>query len=536
MSTIPRWTPPQGTTKQEERLLARLGRVRKLLGFLRRHRHELVDDAFQSQLEAMYRKSGAGREAVAPGLMAMAMLVQGYLGASDAELVELTVVDLRVQMVLGCLGAAEPPFAQGTFQGFRERMLAHDMDRRLLERTVELARSTKEFDPKKLPRTLRVGIDSCPLEGAGRVEDTFNLLGHAARRVAECAAELLKWPMDRVCREAGCPLLLASSLKAGLDIDWNDTAEKAEAIKTVTGQLDALRAFLQQRLPEELAKPPLEEHVRTLEQIRGQDLEPDPGGGGGERIRDGVARDRRVSIEDPDMRHGRKTKTKSFNGYKRHLAADLDTDLVLAAVVTPANRPEEEAAPSLKADIERQKLSIGGLFIDRGYVNSVIVDEVLANRGEVVCKAWNSRNGTLFPKSAFAVNIRDRTVTCPAGQSQAFELGSTVEFDADLCASCSLRAKCTSAEMGHGRTISIAENEQLQQRFRKLQQSPAGRRKLRERTGIEHRLAHLSQRQGRRARYRGTRKNTFDVRRASAIQNLETTHRWEREAEMRRAA
>ena len=30
-----------------------------------------------------------------------------------------------------------------------------------------------------------------------------------------------------------------------------------------------------------------------------------------------------MSIEDKEMRHGRKTKSKRFNGYKRHLAIDL---------------------------------------------------------------------------------------------------------------------------------------------------------------------------------------------------------------------
>jgi hypothetical protein len=43
-------------------------------------------------------------------------------------------------------------------------------------------------------------------------------------------------------------------------------------------------------------------------------------------------------------------------------------------------------------------------------------------------------------------------------------------------------------------------------------------------TMIEHKLAHISQRQGNNARYVGIRKNTFDLRRASAIQNLETLH------------
>jgi hypothetical protein len=43
--------------------------------------------------------------------------------------------------------------------------------------------------------------------------------------------------------------------------------------------------------------------------------------------------------------------------------------------------------------------------------------------------------------------------------------------------------------------------------------------------GVEHRLAHIAARQGRRARYFGVRKNVFDLRRAAMIQNLETIHR-----------
>ena len=39
-----RWNPKRETTRQEEFLLKRLHRTRKLFGFLRRHRHELFDD------------------------------------------------------------------------------------------------------------------------------------------------------------------------------------------------------------------------------------------------------------------------------------------------------------------------------------------------------------------------------------------------------------------------------------------------------------------------------------------------------------
>ena len=121
----------------------------------------------------------------------MVVLLQSYAGASDASAVELSLLDLRWQMVLDCLGATEPVFSQGALFDFRERLIAADLDRRLLERSRELALQTKAFDPKKLPKTLRVAMDSSPLEGVGRVEDTINLLGHAGRKIVACAAQLL---------------------------------------------------------------------------------------------------------------------------------------------------------------------------------------------------------------------------------------------------------------------------------------------------------------------------------------------------------
>ncbi len=59
-----RWKPKRDTTRQEEFLLKRLHRTRKLFGFLRRHRHEL--------LESMYRSTGAGEDPVPPAFLALA--------------------------------------------------------------------------------------------------------------------------------------------------------------------------------------------------------------------------------------------------------------------------------------------------------------------------------------------------------------------------------------------------------------------------------------------------------------------------------
>lgn len=519
---IERWSPRVELSKQETVIVGHLKRVRTLLVFLRMHRHEIIDHRFQDELAALYRGTGAGRAPIAPGLMAMATLVQGYLNVSDAELVRLTALDASVQMVLDCVGTTDNVFSQGAFADFRQRFVRADMDRRLLERTVEIAKTTKGFDWKKLPKSLRVAMDSAPLEGAGRVEDTFNLLGHAARKVVDCAAGLLKWSTERVCERAGCPLLQASSIKKALDVDWGDDDDKHEALNRLLKQLDALSAWLKRELPEEIKKPPLDAHVETLARIREQNIEPDPDGGG-QRIREGVAPDRRVSIEDPDMRHGRKNKNKVFNGYKQHLSADLDTDLILSAALVPANRQEAEAAGPLLEDIESQGLTIGEMYVDRGYISSEALKKRHAAGAGLFCKPHDHGNGEHFAKSDFDIDMRAKTIGCPGGQVRKFELGQQVRFDAALCAKCPIRVMCTSSE--NGRAVQISLDEPLQHRLRQALRTRAGRAKLRERTRIEHRLAHLLRRTGKRARYVGLRKNLFSVRRAAAIQNLETIRR-----------
>jgi hypothetical protein len=516
-----RWKPKQALSKKEQLLMKRLRRTRKLFAFLRLERHRLFSEEFQAELETMYRDTGAGSEPVPPALICMVLILQGYLGVSDAEAIEMMVVDMRWQMVLDCLGGEEPLFAQGTLQKFRERLIRTDMDLRLLERTRELAKETKGFDWKKLPKDLRVAVDSRPLVGAGRVEDTFNLLGHAARKLVECAVALTGHDFDDVCRLAGIPLLRHPSIKSGLDINWNDPVQRDEALEVLIQQVASLNAWLTKK--NLTMEGVLQPYIEAVAQVREQDI--DESSEGAPRIRQQVAQDRRVSIEDAEMRHGRKSKSKRFNGYKEHIAADLDSDLILACAVTPANAPEETATPQLSEDMERQNLTIAEIHLDRAYINSELVADVEEAGGTVICKPWSGRNSRgLFGKADFKIDMRSRTITCPAGEVEMFEPGQVVEFDPEACGACPLRDKCTFSASG-GRSVRIAEDEQRQHRLRKLVLTKGGREKLRNRTGIEHRLAHISARKGPKARYRGTRNNLYDLRRAAVIQNLETIQR-----------
>jgi hypothetical protein len=401
---------------------------------------------------------------------------------------------------------------------------------------VAVARRSQAFAARKLPKTLRVAFDASAREGAGRVEDTRKLVGHAARKLVACVAVLLGSTVAAVARQAGMPVLLAPSIKAGLDVDWLDPQAPAEALQQLVQQLEALEAWVQRQLPEAVTAEPLREHLGTVQQLQAQDLEPQPHGSG-VRGRQGVAPERQCSIEDPAMRHGRQSKHQRCNGYKRHVATDLDADLILACAVTPANHPEDEAAAPLQADSERQAWGpIAELSSDRSSLSSPVVPAVRKAGGTVICRPWGVAQGERFSKLDFHFDWRAKTLTCPGGQTESFRLGTTVEFPATQCDPCPLRAQCTTAALGHGRTVSSGEDEPFQHRLRHRAATRAGRAQLRPRVAVEHRLAHLGARQGRRARYKGVRKNLFDVRRTAAVLNLETFQRITEEQELRKAA
>jgi transposase len=218
------------------------------------------------------------------------------------------------------------------------------------------------------------------------------------------------------------------------------------------------------------------------------------------------------------MRHGRKSRSVLFDGYKRHVLRDLDTGLIPAVGITPANVPEASVAGDIAADLEAAGWRLAELHIDRAYLSS----DLVRDRGPdlaVFCKAWRVRNtGGRFAKDQFTLDFAAGRLTCPAGTSMPFEPGKIVRFPKDTCAACPLRDRCTTSS--HGRSVAIHPDEALLAGLRQRQQTPQGRDELRERVAVEHALAHIGHWQGRRARYRGTRKNLFDLRRVAVVHNL----------------
>src|SRR5215472_12651383 len=426
------WRPPVEPSPAERAVIKAVRRA-KLFVFLREHRHELFDERFQAELAESYADSAKGQPPVPPAQLALATILQAYTRVSDDEVIEATVMDRRWQLALGCMGAQEPPFSKGTLVGFRQRLIEHDLDRRLIERTVEVAAATKGFGA----RALRAALDSSPLWGAGRVEDTFNLMGHALRKALGVIAVLQgrgqAAGITLLAQQAGTPELAASSLKAALDADWDDPAAQDQALARVLGLLDQVEAFLAAQAGEQAAA----EAVAAARQVRDQDVDL---AGPAPALRRGVAKDRRISVEDSQMRHGRKSRSVLFDGYKRHVLRDLDTGLVTAVGITPANAPEATVTGDITTDLDAAGRTLAELHIDRAYLSSDLVRDREPGL-TIYCKAWRVRNtGGRFAKDQFTLDFTTGRLTCPAGISLPLRPGRTIHFPKSTCAAPSAAA------------------------------------------------------------------------------------------------
>ena len=155
------------------------------------------------------------------------------------------------------------------------------------------------------------------------MEDTINLVGHALRKVLGVLVRQQGWGLAQglpvVAEQAGVGELAASSLKAALDLDWDDPATRDQALGMILGAMEGLEAFVATQPGGD--DPRVADGLAAAHQIRGQDVEVGPDGT--PTLRQGVAKDRRISIEDAQMRHGRKARSVRVDGYKRHVARDL---------------------------------------------------------------------------------------------------------------------------------------------------------------------------------------------------------------------
>src|SRR5262249_38720461 len=131
------------------------------------------------------------------------------------------------------------------------------------------------------------------------------------------------------------------------------------------------------------------------------------------RIAEGTARDRVVSVHDPDARHVHKTTRDYRDGYKAHVAVEPVTGIITAATLTPRNRADAQAAPELLAGEDGARTVFGDSAYGTGELR-----EHLAEAGHLtVIKPPVLRPAVPggFSVDDFDIDTAAGTVTCPAG-------------------------------------------------------------------------------------------------------------------------
>jgi hypothetical protein len=521
----PSWRPPIELSPEEEKVITRIKKA-KLFIFLRNNRHNLFNEELQLELATIFKNSTVGQCPIPPAQLGLALILQAYTGISDDEVIEVLVMDRRWQLVLDCLDCQQPPFSKGTLVNFRRLLINKGLDQRLIERTVEIAKEKGGFNSGKL----RAALDSSPLWGAGKVEDTYNLLGHTLKKAVRLMASAQGRSLEDVASEVGAEKVFGSSFKAALDLNWDDPEERSQALEMLLNTFDMVEEVIEKKMKSE----PLEIVKATLEagrEIEDQNVTVDEKGK--PKLKTGVAPNRRISIEDPQMRHGRKSSRQRFDGYKRHVLRDLDIGVVRAVGVTAANLPEATVTEALALDLEGQKVELVELHIDRAYLSSEWVRKRDDNL-KIFCKAWSVRNGECFDKTAFILDWDKWEIKCPNQITIPFAQGKVVKFPQQECAICPLQERCTTSKKG--RSVSIHPDEALMQELRERQSTVAGRVELRQRSAVEHTLAHVGQWQGNQARYLGQPKNLFDLRRVAVVHNLHVIARMKEPAAQQQQA
>ena len=150
---------------------------------------------------------------------------------------------------------------------------------------------------------------------------------------------------------------LASSIKGEAAIDWSDKRARTALLAGIVADADRLLELARLALGELEEDSAERQQIVTPAELLGrlllQDVERTDDGAS---LKDGVSRDRMMSVHDPEMRHGHKSSSRRFDGHKAAIVVDTDSQLITAVDVLPGNAPDNLGALDL---VEQSEASTG---------------------------------------------------------------------------------------------------------------------------------------------------------------------------------
>jgi len=494
-------------------------------GFLSERRHEIFSD---EEFAFLYCKDN-GRPATPPSILAVGLLLQIYDKVSDEEAAERAHFDIRWQVALG-VPVGSRPFAKSTLQLFRSQLVIHEKAGDIFKKSLDLAKEVGYLKSRKI----KIALDTTPIFGRGAVKDTYNLLADGIVKLMTALAKREGLRVGRWASRHDLVRYLSSSIKGTVAINWDDPSERKVFLLGIVADADrililarAARKKCPRNSPEgqEITKA-----AELLSSLLVQDIERTEDGV--PAIKQGVAKDRIVSVHDPEERHGRKSKTQRFDGHKAAIAVDVESQLITAVEVLPGNSHDKSGALDLVNTTEENtgtsvELTLG----DCAYGGGATREEFKEAERVLVAKAPVLQHGKgLFSKDEFRVSPRNASVECPNGvRTTKYRRGARLAsgghywdfiFPKNRCRKCPLASQCVKHPGKEHRTFRLHPQEHLLRNARREQRSSRFKHLYRLRQAVEHRIARLSQLGMRQARYIGRTKTLFQLLLTATVANL----------------
>jgi IS5 family transposase len=485
----------QGLSELNRELLDASALCRQLVpegsveAFLADHRHELFPDEMFEDLFASKR----GRPSIPADTVASVMVLQALEGFSDRDAAR-ALTD-RISWKVACgLALDEAGFDYSVLTYWRTRLRTSKRPERIFEAVRSVIDATGVLKGKT-----RRALDSTLLDDAVATQDTVTQLVAAIRRVRRIVPGASDVPLDaHDYQSAGKPL-----------IAWDDEAARAELVNALVS--DALRLLD--------ACGDVEDDEGTaatslLALVAGQDVELDDAGHW--RIVRGVAKDRVISVVDPEARHMRKSRAHYRDGYKAHLAVEPETGLITGARLTPASTPDGPTGVELLKD-EEPGLQV---LADSAYGSGETLAALAGAGHERAIKPHASTSAVPggFHRDDFVVDEDAGTVTCPQGHVVAMTTKRNANFGA-RCAKCPLRSRCTTARHGRHFTLSLHDAQLVESR-RAWRDGDFILDYRKYRPMVERSIAWLVKDHYRRVRFRGVQRNQMALSTRVAAINL----------------
>lgn len=437
--------------------------------------------------------------------LAMVLLRFRY-DLSERQLVERCRRDLGFRYALGLEDGEDPP-SERTYRRFQDRLLEVKGEEYLLALSLRAAVAAGVLDDTALQ-----AVDSTNTDCRGAIIDTFNLVAAAIRQVVRVTARCLGRRPQELAREWELSRYMARSIKGDANIDWSDKKQRNELLTSEIRDADALVETVRELAREVHLPEEIQQATDLLQTVARQDVEELEDGTF--RIARGTASGRIISVSDPEARHGRKSASKTINGFKTHVVGTIESQFVTGIAITDAATHDAKPTGTLLDQSEAHGLKPDELVGDSAYGAGANIRDTAMRGVQMHTKVPRASARQAFPKRDFDVDIDDLRVTCPAGIStdDYTMVGGgnndpagpvpLFRFAKDDCQACAIRDKCCSATAKGGRrTIRLSPYERELQANRAFAQTERGKQVLRSRSSVERLISHLVRMGMRHARF-----------------------------------